>query len=87
MVTITTSDAKLYIPMGQLVDAEKELERIAKELDKARKNLSSLEGKLSNESFVSRAPAHVVDDIRGKAQKARDLIASLEQSEAAMKNL
>ena len=87
MVTCATSDAKLYIPMGQLVDVEKELERIAKELEKARKNLGSLEGKLGNENFVSRAPEHVVADIREKAQKARDLIASLEQSEDAMKKL
>ena len=87
MVTCATADAKLYIPMGQLVDIEKELERIAKELEKARKNLNSLEGKLSNENFVSRAPEHVVADIREKAQKARDLIAGLEQSEEAMKKL
>ena len=87
MVTSATADAKLYIPMGQLVDIEKELERIAKELEKARKNLNSLEGKLSNENFVSRAPEHVVADIREKAQKARDLIAGLEQSEEAMKKL
>ena len=66
---------------------EKELERIAKELEKARKNLASLEGKLSNENFVSRAPEHVVADIREKAQKARDLIAGLVQSEEAMKKL
>ena len=58
-----------------------------KELEKARKNLSSLEGKLNNENFVSRAPANVVDDIRQKAQKARDLIAGLEQSEEAMKKI
>ena len=87
MVTCATADAKLYIPLGQLVDIEKELERIAKELEKARKNLNSLEGKLSNENFVSRAPEHVVADIREKAQKARDLIAGLEQSEEAMKKL
>ena len=87
MVTCATADAKLYIPMGQLVDIDKELERIAKELEKARKNLISLKGKLSNEKFVSRAPEHVVADIREKAQKARDLIASLEQSEEAMKKL
>ena len=87
MVTCATSDAKLYIPMGQLVDVEKELERIAKELEKARKNLSSLEGKLSNENFTSRAPEHVVADIREKAQKARDLISGLEQSEEALKKI
>ncbi|MDD6678575.1 MAG: valine--tRNA ligase [Firmicutes bacterium] len=87
MVTCTTPDAKLFIPMGQLVDVAKELERIGKELEKARKNLCSLEGKLSNENFVSRAPEAVVNAEREKAKKARDLIAQLEQSEAALKKL
>ena len=87
MVNITTADAKLYIPMGQLVDVAKELARITKELEAARKFLKSLEGKLSNEKFVSRAPEAVVNAEREKAQKTRDLIASLEQSEAAMKKL
>ena len=87
MVCCTTSVAKLYIPMGQLVDIAKELERIAKELEKAQKNLASLEGKLNNENFTSRAPEAVVADIRDKSAKARDLIAQLEQSEAAMKKL
>ena len=87
MVTCATADAKLYIPMGQLVDVAKELERIAKELEKARKNLAGLEAKLGNEKFVSRAPEAVVNAEREKAQKARDLIASLVQSEAAMKKL
>ena len=85
MVTCATADAKLYIPMGQLVDIAKELERIAKELDKARKNLASIQGKLSNEKFTARAPEAVVNAEREKAKKAADLIASLEESEAALK--
>ncbi len=87
MVTCTTADAKLYIPMGQLVDVAKELERIGKELEKARKNLAMLEGKLSNEKFVSRAPEAVVNAEREKAEKAKALIQQLEQSEEAMKKL
>ena len=87
MVCCTTADAKLYIPMGQLVDVAKELERIGKELEKARKNLAGLEAKLSNEKFVSRAPEAVVNAEREKAQKARDLIAQLEESEAALKKI
>ena len=59
----------------------------AKELADARKFLSSVEGKLSNEKFVSRAPEAVVEAERQKAQKTRDLIAQLEQSEAAMRKL
>lgn len=85
LVTCATSDAKLYIPMGQLVDFAKELERIAKELEKAGKNLAALQGKLSNENFVSRAPEAVVAAEREKAKKAADLIASLEESAAALK--
>ena len=87
MVCCTTADAKLYIPMGQLVDVSKELERISKELDKARKNLAGLEAKLSNENFTARAPENVVNAEREKAEKAKALIAQLEQSEAMMKNI
>ena len=87
MVTITTPDAKLYIPLGQLVDVEKEIARIEKELESNRKFLTSLEAKLNNEKFVSRAPEAVVNAEREKAQKTRDLIAQLEQSEKAMRKL
>ena len=80
---ITFGINKLHAANPQLVDVAKELERIGKELEKARKNLASLEAKLSNEKFISRAPEAVVNAEREKAQKARDLIASLEQSEAA----
>ena len=87
MVTITTADAKLYIPMGQLVDLSKEIERISKELDKAKKFLSSLNAKLSNEKFVSRAPEAVVAAEKEKAAKTADLIAQLEESLAAMQKM
>jgi valyl-tRNA synthetase len=87
MVTITTADAKLYIPMGQLVDVAKELDRINKELEKNKKFLASLEAKLSNEKFVGRAPEAVVAAEREKAAKTADLIAQLEQSKAAMEKL
>ena len=87
MVTITTADAKLYIPMGQLVDVAKEVERITKELEKNQKFLSSLEAKLSNEKFVARAPEAVVNAEKEKAAKTRDLIAQLQQSLEAMQKL
>ncbi len=87
MVTINTADAKLYIPMGQLVDVAKEIARISKELEGQKKFLSGLEAKLSNEKFVSRAPEAVVNAEREKAQKARDLIAQLSQSLEAMSKL
>jgi valyl-tRNA synthetase len=73
--------------MGQLVDVAKELARITKELEGAKKFLASIEGKLSNEKFVARAPEAVVNAEREKAAKHRDLIAQLEESLAAMQKL
>ena len=87
MVTIPTADAKLYIPMGQLVDVQKEVERITKELESNRKFLASLEAKLSNEKFVARAPEAVVNAEREKAARTADLIAQLEDSLEALKKL
>ncbi len=87
LVCCTTADAKLYIPMGQLVDVQKERERVTKELEKARKNLMSIESKLANEKFTARAPETVVNAEREKAAKARDLIAQLEQSAQALSKL
>ena len=87
MVTCTTATAKLYIPMGQLVDVAKEVERITKELEKAQKFLKSIEGKLSNEKFVSKAPEAVVAAEKEKAAKTATLIEQLQQSLEAMKKL
>ena len=84
MVTVSTHDATMYLPLAELVDIEKELERIQKELTKARENLERIEKKLQNESFVSKAPEAVVNAEREKADKARALIAKLEESAQAM---
>ena len=70
--------------MAELVDIAKELARIAAERKKAEENLQRIEAKLANESFTSRAPANVVNAEREKAEKARALIAKLDESAAAM---
>ena len=85
MVTVVTHDANIYLPLAELVDIAAELERIAKEKAKAEDNLKRIEAKLANESFTSRAPENVVNAEREKAEKARALIAKLEESAAAMK--
>ena len=85
MVTVVTHDANIYLPLAELVDIAAELERIAKEKAKAEENLKRIEAKLANESFTSRAPENVVNAEREKAEKARSLIAKLEESAAAMK--
>ncbi len=80
MVSCVTADAELFIPMEQLVDIEKELARVAKEMEKAQKALAAAEGKLKNENFTSRAPEAVVNAEREKAEKARALIAQLQET-------
>ena len=84
MVSAVTDDARLYMPMAELVDLDKERERIGKELEKARDNLKRIEGKLANEKFTANAPAAVVDAERERAAKARTLIENLENSLAAL---
>jgi len=77
MISIATADAKIYMPLAELVDVEKEKERISKELEKANKDLAFLLNKLNNEKFMSKAPQKVVDDIKAKEQKAKALIQNL----------
>ena len=84
MVTAVTHNATAYLPLSELVDIAAELERIRKEIEKARNGLRSVEQKLSNEKFVSRAPEAVVNAEREKAAKYKELIAKLEESAKAM---
>ena len=70
--------------LAELVDIAAELDRIAKERAKAEDNLRRIEAKLATESFTSRAPEAVVNAEREKADKARALIAKLDESAAAM---
>ena len=78
-----TEDERFYVLT--LFAIAKELERIAAERKKAEENLQRIEAKLANESFTSRAPENVVNAEREKAEKARALIAKLDDSAAAMK--
>ena len=80
MAQAVTPDAKLYLPLAQLVDVEKELARIGKELENAQKEIGRAEAQLANEKFVSRAPANVIQAQREKLEQNRKLLAQLEQS-------
>lgn len=84
MVTVTTHAARLFMPLAELVDLEKEKARIEKELKKNRAELDKLEAKLGNPGFVNKAPAHVVEAEQDRAKKLRALLAKLEESAASM---
>ncbi len=84
MVNVVTGQAKIYMPLAELVDLAKERERIAKELAKAEQDIAAQERKLANENFVSRAPERVVAAERDKLQKAQALAENLRASLAAL---
>ena len=84
MVEVITHSARAFMPLAELVDIAKELERIAKEKAKAEGHLKGIEAKLNNEAFTSKAPANIVQNQRDQAEKLRALIAQLDQSAAAM---
>lgn len=80
MVSVVTDNARMFMPMDELVDLAKERERIERELAKARKNLEGQQKKLENQNFVSRAPESVVAAEREKLEKLRALISNLGES-------
>lgn len=84
-VTVVTSDAKIYIPMEELVDKEAELKRLNKELKKVEKMLAQDEGKLNNPGFMSKAPEKVIEKIKGQAEKEREKIALIHAAMDALK--
>jgi len=83
--TIVTANAKLYIPMSELVDKKAELERLTKELESAQKQYQNAQEKLANEKFMSKAPANVVEGVRQNADKLRDHLALIQSGIEALK--
>ena len=61
----------LYIPLGDLVDFEKEIQRLNKELENLGKEIARAEGKLNNPGFVSKAPAQLVEQEKAKLESNR----------------
>ncbi len=83
-VSIVTAHAKVYIPMGDLVDFEAERKRLTKEKEGAEKKLSGICAKLSNPGFLAKAPEAVVNNQREEEKKLREKIKNIEESLAAL---
>ncbi len=80
VVTVITDSAKIFIPMGELVDFEAERKRLEKELAAAQDKLDFINKKLSNPGFVNKAPEKVVTQNREDAVKLQEKIAGLKDS-------
>jgi valyl-tRNA synthetase len=68
-----TNHAELYIPLGELIDFDKEIVRLSKELEKAENEIQRGEKMLSNQGFLSKAPEKLVAEERLKLQKNIEL--------------
>lgn len=83
-VSIVTADAKIYIPMGDLVDFEAERKRLLKERETAEKKLTQINGKLSNPGFLAKAPQNVIDNQKADAEKLAEKIKMIDESLASL---
>ncbi len=83
-VSIVTADAKIYIPMGDLVDFEAERKRLLKEKETAEKKLTQINGKLNNPGFLAKAPQNVIDTQKADAQKLTEKIKMIDESLASL---
>ncbi len=84
-VTAVTDSARLFIPMNELVDKDKELARLEKEKTKVQKDIDFLGGKLSNEGFLAKAPEKLIEAEKAKLARAEEKMAKIVQSMAALK--
>ncbi len=83
LVSVVVKGGELFLPLLDLVDREKELERLNKEKTKLEGEILRVEKKLSNERFVSKAPEAVVNEERAKGVKYKEMLeAVLERIEA-----
>ena len=84
-VTAVTDCARLFIPLDQLVDKEKEIARLEKEKAKVQKDIDFLSGKLNNQGFLAKAPEKLIEAEKAKLAKAEEKMAKIEQSMAGLK--
>ncbi len=83
-VQIVAGSATLFVPLADIVDFEKERERLSKEKEKTLGEIERLEKKLSNEGFVAKAPAAVIDGERAKLAKYKEQLESIEAAIAKL---
>ncbi|MEA5135627.1 MAG: valine--tRNA ligase [Candidatus Fimivivens sp.] len=81
---VVTDHARILLPMDELIDREKELARLNKELAVCEKDIELVSGRLANEGFVAKAPEKVIIAERDKLEKATERMAKIKESLAAL---
>ena len=75
--SIVTHDAEIFIPLGDLIDEDKEKERINAEIAQTEAVINKTKGLLSNAGFTAKAPQKLIDNEKEKLEKAIDKLAKL----------
>ena len=88
-VSVVIEGAKIFIPLDELVDFSKELDRLNKEKAKIEGEIKRVNGKLSNQGFLAKAPEKLVNEEKAKKEKYEEMLKSvlerLESIEAKIK--
>ncbi|MGN0466553.1 MAG: valine--tRNA ligase [Lachnospiraceae bacterium] len=78
-VSAVTSTATMYMPLEELIDKEKEIERLKKEEKKLVGELKRVNGMLNNEKFMSKAPAKKIEEERAKLEKYQKMMEQVKE--------
>ena len=84
-VSVVIKDATIYMPLAELVDFAKEIERLEKEKSKLEKEVDRVVKKLANQGFVAKAPANVIEEEKAKEEKYKAMLAQVEERLAQLK--
>ena len=85
-VSIVCKAGELHIPMGDLVDKDKEIARLSKELETVTSEIKRAEGKLNNPGFVQKAPEKLIFEEKKKLESYKDLKARLDARLESLKS-
>lgn len=86
-VNIVVEGAEIFLPLDELVDKDKEIERLQKEKNQLEDEIKRVEGKLNNAGFVAKAPEKVVEEERAKGKKYQEMLDKVLASLKAMEDM
>ena len=86
-VSVVSTLGEAFMPMNELIDIAKELDRLAKDRKHWQSEVSRAEGKLNNQGFLAKAPEKVVEEECSKLEKAKEMLAKLEARIAEMQSM
>jgi len=87
VVSAVSEAAELFIPLGDLVDLDKEIARLTKEKESVERDIQRAEGKLNNQGFIAKAPAALVEQEKAKLEVNKDKLVKLVARIEDLKNM